>query len=65
MTRFAARRRFALPLALLSLVALGQATTSAEHDPAAAPGPGSAGPALAVYGPNGSQDPALGFRPGC
>ena len=28
------------------------------------PPPASAAPGLAVYGPNGSQDPALGFRPG-
>ena len=65
MTRSHARRHLVLVLALSSLVVLGRATASAEFDPTSAPGLGSAGPVLTGYGPNGSQDPALGFRPGC
>ena len=65
MTRFHPRRRRLAPLlALLSLVVLGRATASAEVDPASAPGLGRADPVLTVYGPNGSADPAVGFRRG-
>ena len=64
MTRSHARRHLVLVLALSSLVVLGRATASAEVDPDSAPALGSAGPVFAVYGPNGSQDPALGFEPG-
>ena len=64
MTRSHARRHLVLVLALSSLVVLGRATASAEVDPDSAPGLGSAGPVLAVYGPNGSVEPAGGFRRG-
>jgi hypothetical protein len=64
MARSHVRRRLVMLLALSSLMVLGRATASAEVDPDSASGLGSAGPVLTGYGPNGSQDPALGFRRG-
>ena len=61
----ARRRRFALLLALPTLVVVGCATASAECEPAGVLALRTAGPTLTVHGPNGSQDPALGFHPGC